>query len=263
MRSCEERRQGRSCGRGLRLGLRSRRRRTRGLSAALTLGRARRRVLVLDSGAPREFAARAMHGVLGHDRLDPAALRARGVEELGRYGIEGRAAEMDSAQARVIDGGVELEGQVARRPADRDRAERPAAAAARRTLLQRRVQAAYRVGRRPRLRARRGQLRDRRRAGRADERRPRLRRRQLRRPDAHRSARQCRWGACRARGQRAAGVGRGPATAGTRRAAPSALARQRVELRTLEPAVRKAQVRLVADADDPLGLLADRHRRQQ
>ena len=49
-----------------------------GLSAALTLGRARRRVLVLDSGAPRNFAAHAMHGVLGHDGLDPAALRARG-----------------------------------------------------------------------------------------------------------------------------------------------------------------------------------------
>jgi thioredoxin reductase len=85
-----------------------------GLSAALTLGRARRRVLVLDSGAPRNFAAHAMHGVLGHDGLDPAALRARGVEELGRYGIEVRAGEVDPAQARAIDGGVELEGQTAR-----------------------------------------------------------------------------------------------------------------------------------------------------
>ena len=33
-----------------------------GLSAALTLGRARRRVLVLDSGEPRNYAAREMHG---------------------------------------------------------------------------------------------------------------------------------------------------------------------------------------------------------
>ena len=65
-----------------------------GLSAALTLGRARRRVLVLDSGKPRNHAARAMHGVLGHDGLDPAALRARGVEELARYGIEVRAADV-------------------------------------------------------------------------------------------------------------------------------------------------------------------------
>jgi len=48
-----------------------------GLNAALVLGRARRRVLVLDSGAPRNYATREMHGVLGHDGLDPADLRAR------------------------------------------------------------------------------------------------------------------------------------------------------------------------------------------
>ena len=83
-----------------------------GLSAALTLGRARRRVLVLDSGAPRNFAAHAMHGVLGHDGLDPAALRARGEEELGRYGIAVRAAE--PAAASVIAGGIELDGERAR-----------------------------------------------------------------------------------------------------------------------------------------------------
>ena len=62
-----------------------------GLSAALTLGRARRSVLVLDSGKGRNYAAHAMHGVLGHDGLAPAALRERGVEELSRYGIEVRA----------------------------------------------------------------------------------------------------------------------------------------------------------------------------
>jgi thioredoxin reductase len=85
-----------------------------GLSAALMLGRARRRVLVLDSGEPRNFAAHAMHGVLGHDGLEPAALRARGAEELRRYGIEVRAAEVDPEQARKVDGGVELEGETAR-----------------------------------------------------------------------------------------------------------------------------------------------------
>ena len=85
-----------------------------GLSAALTLGRARRRVLVLDSGSPRNFAAHAMHGVLGHDGLDPAALRERGVEEIARYGIDVRAAEVDPAQARAIDGGVEVSGERAR-----------------------------------------------------------------------------------------------------------------------------------------------------
>src|SRR3954447_903026 len=79
-----------------------------GLSAALTLGRARRRTLVLDWGEPRNHAARAMHGVLGHDGLSPAALRARGIEEVGRYGVEVRSAAVGSA--RAIDGGFEIDG---------------------------------------------------------------------------------------------------------------------------------------------------------
>jgi thioredoxin reductase len=83
-----------------------------GLSAALTLGRARRSVLVLDSGHGRNHAAHAMHGVLGHDGLAPAALRERGVEELRRYGIEVRRSEV--AEANAIDGGVELNGTTAR-----------------------------------------------------------------------------------------------------------------------------------------------------
>jgi thioredoxin reductase len=70
-----------------------------GLSAALTLGRARRRVLVLDSGAPRNYAAREMHGVLGHDGLPPAELRARGHAELARYGIEVREADVEDPAA--------------------------------------------------------------------------------------------------------------------------------------------------------------------
>jgi thioredoxin reductase len=83
-----------------------------GLSAALMLGRARRNVLVLDSGAPRNYAAREMHGVLGHDGLAPAALRARGREELERYGIEVRDAEIGEALA--VDGGFDVDGEHAR-----------------------------------------------------------------------------------------------------------------------------------------------------
>src|SRR3954468_8969595 len=83
-----------------------------GLSAALLLGRARRSALVLDSGKPRNHAAHAMHGVLGHDGLDPAALRAKGVEEVGRYGIEVRGGAV--GQARSIEGGVEVGGITAR-----------------------------------------------------------------------------------------------------------------------------------------------------
>jgi thioredoxin reductase len=70
-----------------------------GLNAALVLGRARRRVLVLDSAQPRNYATREMHGVLGHDGLDPADLRARGRTELGRYGVEVITAEVEDAEA--------------------------------------------------------------------------------------------------------------------------------------------------------------------
>src|SRR5215213_6173641 len=77
-----------------------------GLNAALVLGRARRRVLVLDSGEPRNYATHEMHGVLGHDGLDPADLRARGRAELGRYGVE--VVTADVRDADVLDGAVRL-----------------------------------------------------------------------------------------------------------------------------------------------------------
>ncbi len=85
-----------------------------GLSAALTLGRARRRVVVLDSGEPRNHAARHMHGVLGHDGLDPAELRAKGVRELARYGIAVRSGAVDPATAAAGPDGVEVAGLQAR-----------------------------------------------------------------------------------------------------------------------------------------------------
>jgi thioredoxin reductase len=68
-----------------------------GLNAALVLGRARRSVLVLDSAQPRNYATHEMHGVLGHDGLDPADLRARGRAELARYGVEVATATVDGA----------------------------------------------------------------------------------------------------------------------------------------------------------------------
>lgn len=58
-----------------------------GLSAALTLGRASRRVLVVDAGEPRNRFASHMHGVLGHEGLDPADLLRRGREEASVYGV--------------------------------------------------------------------------------------------------------------------------------------------------------------------------------
>lgn len=59
-----------------------------GLSAALMLARACRRVLVIDSGAARNRFASHMHGVLGHDGASPADLLARGRKELSAYGVE-------------------------------------------------------------------------------------------------------------------------------------------------------------------------------
>lgn len=61
-----------------------------GLSAALMLGRARRRTLVVDAGQPRNRFAAHMHGVLGHEGLDPAELLRRGRDEIDRYGVEVR-----------------------------------------------------------------------------------------------------------------------------------------------------------------------------
>ncbi|WP_353808863.1 NAD(P)/FAD-dependent oxidoreductase [Agromyces sp. SYSU T00194] len=58
-----------------------------GLSAALMLGRSRRRVLVVDAGAPRNGPAGHMHGVLGRDHTSPADLLAAGRAELTRYDV--------------------------------------------------------------------------------------------------------------------------------------------------------------------------------
>jgi thioredoxin reductase len=56
-----------------------------GLSAALVLGRARRRVLVLDAGEQSNRPAHGIGGLLGHDGLPPAELYARGRAELAAY----------------------------------------------------------------------------------------------------------------------------------------------------------------------------------
>lgn len=56
-----------------------------GLNAALVLGRCRRRVIVLDSGHPRNAAAHELHGFLSRDCTPPAELLRIGREQLGRY----------------------------------------------------------------------------------------------------------------------------------------------------------------------------------
>ena len=59
-----------------------------GLSAALVLSRARRRVLVVDSGSPRNGPAAHMHGFISRDGLPPGELLAAGRDEVKGYGGE-------------------------------------------------------------------------------------------------------------------------------------------------------------------------------
>jgi thioredoxin reductase len=57
-----------------------------GLSAALVLSRARRKVVVVDAGPPRNAPAAHLHGYLSHDGLPPAELLASGPAEVISYG---------------------------------------------------------------------------------------------------------------------------------------------------------------------------------
>jgi thioredoxin reductase len=70
-----------------------------GLSAALVLSRARRKVLVVDAGTPRNAPAAHMHGYLSRDGLPPGELLAFGRNEVKSYGgdiLEGTATELMS-----------------------------------------------------------------------------------------------------------------------------------------------------------------------
>ncbi|MGW2444346.1 NAD(P)/FAD-dependent oxidoreductase [Streptomyces sp. NPDC001675] len=59
-----------------------------GLSAALVLGRAGRRTLVVDAGEPRNAPSAHMQGYLSRDGMSPAEFLATGREEIARYGVE-------------------------------------------------------------------------------------------------------------------------------------------------------------------------------
>jgi thioredoxin reductase len=53
-----------------------------GLSAAMQLARAQRRVLLIDAGKPRNRFAAASHGFLGQDGVAPTALMREGLRQL-------------------------------------------------------------------------------------------------------------------------------------------------------------------------------------
>lgn len=69
-----------------------------GLSAALTLSRARRKVVVVDAGAPRNAPAAHVHNYLGREGASPLDLLADGRAEVAGYGGEIVTGIVQSAQ---------------------------------------------------------------------------------------------------------------------------------------------------------------------
>lgn len=78
-----------------------------GLSAALILGRCRRRVLVCDAGEPRNRAAEKVRGFLTRDGTPPEEMRRISLEQLSAYpNVELRRASVTDAARR--DDGFEV-----------------------------------------------------------------------------------------------------------------------------------------------------------
>lgn len=77
-----------------------------GLSAATTLGRALRSVLVIDSGTPRNAPAAGVHGYLSRDGMNPRELLAIGRSEVLSYG--GTVIDGDAVSARRTPEGFEV-----------------------------------------------------------------------------------------------------------------------------------------------------------
>lgn len=81
-----------------------------GLSAALVLCRARRRVAVLDAGSPRNAPSAHMHGFLSRDGTSPAELLAAGRAEVRRFGGEVIAGTVHQVMASGAGFSVILHG---------------------------------------------------------------------------------------------------------------------------------------------------------
>ncbi|WGT26655.1 NAD(P)/FAD-dependent oxidoreductase [Pseudomonas marginalis] len=74
-----------------------------GLAAALQLGRARRKVTVLDTGLPRNRFAGHSHGLLGHDHKPPLDILAKARRQLARY----PTVRLVTARAESISGAID------------------------------------------------------------------------------------------------------------------------------------------------------------
>ena len=74
-----------------------------GLAAALQLGRARRKVTVLDTGLPRNRFADHSHGLLGHDHKPPLEILAEARQQLARY----PTIQLVAARAESVSGAID------------------------------------------------------------------------------------------------------------------------------------------------------------
>ncbi|MGR9203146.1 NAD(P)/FAD-dependent oxidoreductase [Rhizobium leguminosarum] len=74
-----------------------------GLAGALQLGRARRKVTVLDTGLPRNRFAGHSHGLLGHDHKPPLGILAEARQQLARY----PTVKLVNARADSISGTID------------------------------------------------------------------------------------------------------------------------------------------------------------
>lgn len=82
-----------------------------GLNGALMLARARRSVVVIDAGAPRNAPAEGVHGLLAREGISPAELLERGRAEVRGYGgtvvtgeVHAVAREGDGFAVTLADG---------------------------------------------------------------------------------------------------------------------------------------------------------------
>ncbi|WGM45959.1 hypothetical protein KOAAANKH_00824 [Brevundimonas sp. NIBR10] len=78
-----------------------------GLSAAMQLARARRRLLLIDAGRLRNRFAATSHGFLGQDGVAPAEIMRRGFEQLAAYPTVD-VVRHEALDACAVDGGFEL-----------------------------------------------------------------------------------------------------------------------------------------------------------
>ena len=74
-----------------------------GLAGALQLGRARRKVTVLDTGLPRNRLAGHSHGLLGHDHKPPLDILAEARQQLTRY----PTVKLVNARADSVSGAID------------------------------------------------------------------------------------------------------------------------------------------------------------